>query len=309
MKTALILGLVWVTGTSVGFGQVSGGAGAGRGGSVYQQPTYGVNPAQLERDKRRAVTAAETKDDGTSTFVDASVLMNVKPDEYVAVFGVVQEAKTISEANTNMDETLSRFKESLKGLKVSEPDIFVDFVVQNRVYAYAVEGNVVREELAGFELKKNVSIRYKDRALLDQLVRAAAAHGIYDLIKVDYVVKDTAALQATLRAEAARILKTKAERYQSLLGAKLPGPPQMLVDSPSIYYPNDQYSSYTAAEAERIEISRSNRDVVNARKSRTFYFSPLDANGFDTVINPVILEPVVQFTIYVKVKYAVAKRR
>ena len=45
--------------------------------------------------------------------------------------------------------------------------------------------------------------------------------------------------------------------------------------------------------------------VKNARKSRTFFFNALDADGFDTVINPVVIEPVVQFTLYLKVKYEI----
>src|SRR5882672_1899576 len=40
-----------------------------------------------------------------------------------------------------------------------------------------------------------------------------------------------------------------------------------------------------------------------ARKSRTFFFNALDADGFDQVVNPVVIEPVVQFTLYLKVKY------
>jgi hypothetical protein len=66
--------------------------------------------------------------------------------------------------------------------------------------------------------------------------------------------------------------------------------------------------SYIATEAEKIMSLRSNVDVLLARKSRTFYFNPLGADGFDAVINPIIIEPVVQFTIYVKVKYAAGEQ-
>ena len=49
--------------------------------------------------------------------------------------------------------------------------------------------------------------------------------------------------------------------------------------------------------------------VQSLRKSRTFYFNPLTADGFDRVIDPVILEPVVQFTLYLKLKYEIDTRR
>ena len=37
------------------------------------------------------------------------------------------------------------------------------------------------------------------------------------------------------------------------------------------------------------------------------FFNALDGNGFDKVVNPVVIEPVVQFTLYLKVKYDVAR--
>jgi hypothetical protein len=48
--------------------------------------------------------------------------------------------------------------------------------------------------------------------------------------------------------------------------------------------------------------------VEQARKPRTFYFNALTGDGFDRVVNPVVLEPVVQFTLYVKVKYELVLR-
>jgi hypothetical protein len=38
-------------------------------------------------------------------------------------------------------------------------------------------------------------------------------------------------------------------------------------------------------------------------------FNGLDADGFDSVLNPVITEPVVQFTLYLKVKYEVEQTK
>jgi len=105
--------------------------------------------------------------------------------------------------------------------------------------------------------------------------------------------------------EAAGVIKKKAARYEKLLGIKLLGPPQVYAEKPSIYYPSEMYESYTAYESERVdrEQYRSKYLVRDLRKSRTFFFNPLTADGFDLVINPVVLEPVVQFTIYPKVKY------
>jgi len=54
---------------------------------------------------------------------------------------------------------------------------------------------------------------------------------------------------------------------------------------------------------------RTRTTVQSPRKSRTFYFNPLSADGFDRVIDPVVLEPVVQFTLYLKLRYELETRR
>lgn len=304
-KIVLLAGLMTVIApmlTPSGLAQVSGGVGANNGS--------GISPAETEASKRQAMPA-ELKDDGTSTFVEASILMNVQADEYVAVFGVTEEGKSPDEASTKMEATLAGFKEALKPLGIARENLFVDFVIQNRIYAYRIEGTLAREEITGFELKKNVSIHFKDKTLIDQLVIAAARSQIYDLIKVDYIVKDMAATQAKLQADTIDLLKSKSERYQKLLGVKLFGPMQIVADKPSVYYPVEQYDSYRASESENISTpyDRSRYTVQNARKSRTTYFNPLNGNGFDVVVNPVIIEPVIQFTTYLKVKYEAPKNR
>jgi len=43
------------------------------------------------------------------------------------------------------------------------------------------------------------------------------------------------------------------------------------------------------------------------RKGTPFFFNGLDHNGFYKEINPVILEPVLQFTLCLKVEYELAR--
>ena len=162
-----------------------------------------------------------------------------------------------------------------------------------------------------FELKKNVSVHYRDRALIDRIVAVAAQARVFDLIKVDYVVKDIGRVQDRLMEEAARVIKQKSARYEKLLGIKLLPPGQVYAERPSAHYPTQMYDSYTAFEAEEVGTAafRQKYTVQSARKGRTFFFNGLDASGFDDVINPVITEPVVQFTLFLKVKYEVEQAR
>jgi uncharacterized protein YggE len=274
------------------------------GGNVsYAQPGGKARADQNERAKR-VLTENDLPPNNTSMFVEASVLLNVKADGYVAVFAIVQEAETVDECNKAMDATVKAFSDGLKALGAGGDDLFVDFVAQNRVYGYQVTGVVAREKLVGFELKKNVSIRFTDKAILDRIVATAARSKVFGLIKVDYLVKDTKRVQERLMAEAARVVKQKTGRYATLLGIKLKAPGQVYAERPAAYYPTQMYDSYTAFESN--EVSASNRERLTtqaARKSRTFFYNGLDSSGFDEVIDPVIVEPVVQFTLYLKVRY------
>ena len=295
MKRAFLLLLCLTVPAAVCRAQASGNV------AYSQQGRPAGQAEQRELNKR-------VQDTGSSSalLVDAAVLSNVRADEHVAVFGVMQECTVVPECTQKVDAAVAEFTAGLRGLGVAAEDVFVDFTAQNRIYGYELSERLAKEKLVGFELKKNVSVRYKERLLLDRIVVAASRAGIFDLIKVNYVVRDTAAVHSRLAEEAARIVKEKAARHERLLDVKFRRPPQIYAERPSIYFPTEMYDSYTAAESENINqpyYDRQQVTVQNARKSRTFYFNPLDADNFDLVLNPVVLEPVVQFTYYLKVKY------
>jgi len=279
--------------------QVGGNAGYGQTGGR----------AGLEQNQRarRVISKDDHPPTSTATFLEANVMMNVKADEYVAVFAVSADAETVEECAQKSDEILRTFVGDVKALGITGDAVFIDFIAQTKTYGFTVEGDIAKEKLVGFELKKNVSIHYSDRHLLDKLIAAASRAQIFDLVKVDYIVKDLNKIQDKLAEAASRVLDQKKGRYGRLLGVKLLQPMQIYADRSAIHYPTDLYESYTAAESEVINSNsiRQKYTVQQARKSRTFYYNGLDADGFDDVINPVITEPVVQFTLYLKVKYEV----
>jgi uncharacterized protein YggE len=299
MKKLVYLLMITIGGEGVCLGQSSGNIN-------YSQSGGSTRAEQNERSKR-VMTKEEQPPTATAMFVEASVLLNVRADEYVAVFSIAQECDAISECNVKMDATINQFLLDLKRLGITGNEVFVDFAAQNKIYGYQLSGDVAREKLAGFELKKNVSIHYKDKALLDKLTIAAARSQIFDLVKVDYLVKDLSGAQDRLMDQAAAVIKQKAARYEKLLGINLLPPAQVYAERPSIYFPTEMYDSYTASESEEISpnYDRQRYSVQHARKSRTFFFNALNAKSFDYVINPVVVEPVVQFTLYLKVKYEI----
>ena len=97
-------------------------------------------------------------------FLDASVLMNVKADEHIAVFALSAEGPSVVECNRKMDTLVRDFSASLKKLGIADEDVTLDFITQNKTYGYEIDGKIAKEKLVGFDLKKNVSVRYKDKA-------------------------------------------------------------------------------------------------------------------------------------------------
>lgn len=271
----------------------------GGGSATYgQRGQSGADAARVSEMAKRNFQV------GDGRFFDAAILMNVPADEYVATFAVSREGKTLEEAQRKLDSDLKAFTTSLGQLKVAPSDFHVDFVAQNRIYSYDTsQENLIREIVVGFELKRNIAIRYQDKSMLERLTLAASKSEIYDLVKVDYVIRDIAPVRKRLMQEASRVIKQKIADQEELLGVKVG---QLTLVAPGIlssYYPTEMYDSYVAQESEEVIGYRPNVNIQRARKPKTFFFNALSPKDFDFVINPAVVEPLVQVTIYLRVKY------
>lgn len=284
------------------------GAQVAGGSAGYGRRESGRERADGNERAKRTFAPADVPTSPTSVFLDASVLMNVKADDMVAVFAIAEEAPTIAECGSKVDGRVRRLREVLARQGVEPKDVLVDFIVQNRVYGFDLQGDLAREKLTGYELKKNVSVRCGTRERMERCIEAASSVDVYDLVKVDYVVKEAAAIRTRLMEEAAKVIRRKSADYARLLGVVLRPGPQVLAERHAAYYPTEMYDSYVAQESEDVTsgFNRQRLTVQSARKPRTFYYNPMDGGSFDAVVNPVVLEPVVQFTLYLKVRAHVA---
>lgn len=289
MKKALLILLVFSLCAPVALGQESGNRG------VYgrREPRVSPNTGQLGGNGNQ--------------LIEAYVLLNAAPDEFVAVFGASQEATTAGESNQKLNSRIEQFLGDAQRLGVARGDTFVDFITQNRIYNFApASDGTIRETLSGFETKKTIAVRYKDRALLEKLLDAAARASIFDLIKVDYVVNDMSKIRSRLFEEAARIVKQKEENYTRTLGLAIRRH-SIMQETYATYYPVELYQTYTAFETGAVDVNyQSGTRVVRERKSSTSYLEPLDRSEFDAVLNSVGIEPLVQCTLYMKVMYTLA---
>lgn len=245
-----------------------------------------------------------------STFlIEASVMMQRPADYFVAVFGLAQECTGVEDGNKEISRRIDSFKKRLKGLGIADADVAVDVTAQERIYEYnKIAGSVVEEQLKGFELKRNVMVRYKEEALLERLMVEASKDSIYDLVKVDYIVEDVQAVYEQLFAEAEAIIAKKRQRYVSLTGVKLKPSAMIYAENFSAALPNDRYEEYTAFSSGSWSAAyNSGLSRKEARKMTTYYYEGVSYTGFDKVLNMKQLSPSVQFILAMKIRYEIVR--
>src|SRR5450755_659298 len=113
MKTNLIVALLlFMACPDFSYGQASGNISYSQGG--------GRARAEQREHALRVLTKDELPPTAASTFVEASVMINVKADEYVAIFGITHEGETLADCSKKMDATVTAFTAELKSLGIKE---------------------------------------------------------------------------------------------------------------------------------------------------------------------------------------------
>lgn len=231
-------------------------------------------------------------------------LANVVADNYVAIFSLTQAGKTTAEA-TNLIDT--RIDEALIGLK-GKPGVttYIDMISFVPIYDYEVEKKVFSKKTyneipKGFELKKNIHIKYNNPNLLNEIIANLASKEIYDLVRVDYYAENMETVKTDLINKAKLLLQDKIKSYKQIIGNKLDSAERRLVDGFKIVYPVEQYKAYQAYANSELILKKS-ANINQAEKSTTMYYQPIVNKEFDFVINPIILEPVIQILYEIKVE-------
>jgi uncharacterized protein YggE len=246
--------------------------------------------------------------DSVYTF-GAKVMINVQPDSYMAVFGVSQEAITVSECTKLINTRIDNFKAGLKALGIKDDDLFVDMIVQTRIYDYKISGKTATETKQGFEIKKNVIIKFTDHSLVEKMMLSAAEQEIFDIVKIDYILNDPEKVQNQLRAAAMEIVGNKKKFVLDNSSLVLSDKGLIQYESFNTIYPDKAYKQYVAAETGNVSSSyyNSNTWIKEQRKSKTFYFDSQNPATFDRVINPVTVKVPVQMSLDVMYKFYIGK--
>jgi uncharacterized protein YggE len=243
-----------------------------------------------------------------STFIiEGSVLKNVVADGYIATFGLAEEGMSLKDCNERINSRINDFIAALAKFGIQKNEIYVDMTTQNKIYDYNTIQGIAEQYLKGFELKKNVIFKFTKINDIDKLVLIAADYKIYDLVKVDYIVNDIEAVYQELFKAASTIIEKKKALYQSAGVSQIEvGQTQVYGENFTSYSPTQLYKSYLINESSDYYNNYGNQKK-DLRKSPTFYYDKINTAGFDKVINPYVIEPVVEFVLTLQMKFGVKK--
>ena len=241
--------------------------------------------------------------------ITVNALLNEKASAYLAVFNITQLGKTAEEADRLLNERLNGFKADVLALGIPADDVYTDMV--NFVPKFETESSkkifsrkTYTETPKGFEIQKNLHVLYRKPDLLDRMVTLATKQEIYDLVKVDYLAEKPEEAYHRLREETFRYL----ERIQKIYldnGIRLDSATRITAENAWVAYPGNRYQSYKIYRSQSFDTAPNHKGVYfqEADKPTVRFYHAIPGNDYDLIINPIMVEPGVQYSYNLVVKY------
>ncbi|WP_375238287.1 SIMPL domain-containing protein [Aurantibacter sp.] len=237
--------------------------------------------------------------------IDVKALQNVTAASYTAVFNLSQIGSTADSTNLLMDNRINSVKNILKLKGVLEKDISIDVISFVPKFELEVVKKIFsktyNEVPIGFELQKNLLIKFQDTKTFETILKACASNEIYNLVKVDYFIEDVNYVYKNLQKKLLILINEKKAYYEAL-GFNIENYTPTVADDSYCYFPKNFYRSYQAFNSISFEAIKKRNGINKVAKQTSYYYQPLTYETFDIVINPSILEPVVQVGMNIKLQ-------
>jgi hypothetical protein len=223
-------------------------------------------------------------------------MFNAVPDEFVATFSLTQEGEEVVEVNKLIDDKITKIK---AGLKLIDPKIILktdvisfvpiyDHVLERKVFAK----NSYVEKPKGFELKKNITIRYYNSQQLDPIFLLCTANEVYDFVRADLFTKNMTEIRQLLRERSDSMLNAQMKRYEGLLDVDYDNYNKSIGEATKVVYPAEKYLNYNAFSSTSYFTKKYN--IKSTNKKVTKHYMPVIDKEFDFVYSPVVDEPTIQ---------------
>jgi hypothetical protein len=250
--------------------------------------------------------------DGSDFLVRVHVLYNAAPSSYMAIFHMNQAGKKVQDIDSLMSKRVAKLIAQGQSIGLKKEDFYTDMIALVPIFEKEKKtfGKNYTQVPKGFEMQKNLHVRYKNAAQLDALFTLAAQCEIYDLIKVEYFYDSTETANQILKNKAVQVLNQKLKTYKQM-GISLDTNFRMVQEQRHQYFPIDEYRSYSplaVSTLEADEVSDATKSGIPQQSSTqrtTMFYNQVSSDGFDAVINPAPLAPTIQFVYNVDVRYKI----
>ncbi|WP_417871173.1 SIMPL domain-containing protein [Winogradskyella sp.] len=238
--------------------------------------------------------------------IDVKALQNVSASTYTAIFNLSQIGETAESTNALMKDRIDNIKTRLNALGINEKDFAIDVISFVPVYEVEVTkklfSKTYTEVPKGFELQQNIHIQFTKTSQFEGILEACAKSEVYNLVKVDYFIENIQEVYKNLQNQLLKLISDK-KAYYTTLGFDMANYDVKIADDKYCYFPKDFYQSYQAYNSVSFEALKTNKGVSSAKKQTSYYYQPLTYEQYDIVVNPSILEPVVQIGMNIKLFY------
>ncbi|MBU2922737.1 SIMPL domain-containing protein [Winogradskyella psychrotolerans] len=238
--------------------------------------------------------------------VDVKALQNASATTYTAIFNLSQIGPSAEKTNQLMKERIDSIKYRLNAKGITQKNIAIDVISFIPIYEVEVTkklfSKTYTEVPKGFELQQNIHIQFTKTNQFESILEACAQSEVYNLVKVDYYIDNIQEVYKNLQDELLKLIDEKKNYYQAL-GFDMATYDIAIADDKYCYFPKDFYQSYQAYNSVSVEALDKNKGITTAKKQTSYYYQPLTYENYDVVINPSILEPVVQIGMNIKLVF------
>lgn len=238
--------------------------------------------------------------------IDVKALQNASATTYTAIFNLSQIGPSAEKTNQLMKERIDSIKYRLNAKGITQKDIAIDVISFIPIYEVEVTkklfSKTYTEVPKGFELQQNIHIQFTKTNQFEAILEACAKSEVYNLVKVDYYIESIQEVYKNLQDELLKLIEDK-KAYYTALGFDMADYNVAIADDKYCYFPKDFYQSYQAYNSTSIEALKKPKGVTKVKKQTSYYYQPLTYENYDVVINPSILEPVVQIGMNIKLLF------
>jgi len=153
--------------------------------------------------------------------LSGSAEVRVAPDEIILNVAVETRAETLEPARVENDLKINACLAFLKEHQLKERDFKTDHISIQPHYNYRDNANVSYVKPVGYIVRKNLEVRLKDVALLQNILTGLITNGVNYVNQVDFRTTELRKHRDQARKMAVRAAKEKAEALTEELGAKL----------------------------------------------------------------------------------------